>query len=151
MTDNPHPTTTDGSSNVPGGHDDDYDGSAVPRHTGESELSDDDLAMAQALGQGLTHLQVAEAFKCSTKTIQRRLANQAFCAEISRERTRRLEHISGQLGQLATAAIGTLEELTQDGVGSSDRLRATQIILAQLLRYSGHLGNADNRAAARPA
>jgi cellulase/cellobiase CelA1 len=97
-------------------------------------LSDQDVLLVTALGQGHTHASAAKLLGVSTKTVQRRLANRNFAAAVERERHLRFEQIERALSRAAVGAAQALVDATQSE-RDSDRIRAAEAILNQYGRF----------------
>lgn len=69
-----------------------------------------DEVLIDALAAGLTHAEAGVLAGVSSKTVQRRLHDGVFAARVGRDRSMRLEEISGQLTAMAPTAIGVLRE-----------------------------------------
>jgi hypothetical protein len=104
-------------------------------HHHQTCLTERDLVLAQAIGHGQTHAQAAALAGLSTKTIQRRLADPAFAAEVQRQRRHHYDQIAGTLAQAATQATQTLVEVMGAENPLAHRLRAAEAILGHNTRY----------------
>ncbi len=74
----------------------------------------DDLIVA-ALAAGASYSEAAAAARVSRKTVQRRMADAAFRAEVASARSEVIEAVKGQLLGAAPAAIRTLAEVGASG------------------------------------
>jgi predicted hydrolase (HD superfamily) len=80
------------------------------------EWSDADEFILGGLAAGLTHAEAGELAGVSAKTVQRRLRDDAFAAEVGRRRAEQVERITGRLTELSVRAVATLERV---GAGNS--------------------------------
>lgn len=92
----------------------------------------DELILA-GLAAGMTHAEAAELASTSTKTIQRRLADERFAAEVARRRSQQVERITGRLTELSIRAVDTLDTALDDD-SPTIRLRAADLTLNWLVR-----------------
>ena len=73
------------------------------------EFSDRDEIMLNALSAGLTHAEAGGMAGLSAKSVQRRLRNARFRAEVARRRMARVEALSGRLTTLGQTSLSVLE------------------------------------------
>ena len=86
-----------------------------------------------ALAIGATHAEAAALASVSTKSVQRRLGDPAFAAELARRRAVRLDDVTGRLTGLATTALDVIADLMESG-SPVVRLRAAEQALQWLTR-----------------
>ncbi len=98
-----------------------------------TEWDDNDELIIGGLSAGLTHADAADLAGVSTKTVQRRLADERFVAEVARRRGQQVERVTGQLSQLSVRAVDTLESALGDE-SPTIRLRAADLTLNWLVR-----------------
>jgi hypothetical protein len=97
------------------------------------ELSVDDELILAGLVAGLTHAEAGALADRSAKSVQRRLGDAAFAAEVTRRRAEQVERVAGRLTALSDRAVAVLgASLTDDRAVS--RLRAADLILSWTLR-----------------
>jgi len=92
-----------------------------------------DELILSGLAAGMTHAEAAELAEVSSKTVQRRMSDDDFAAEVGRRRSQQVERITGRLTELSVHAVDTLN----DGLGDESatiRLRAADLTLTWLLR-----------------
>jgi hypothetical protein len=105
-------------------------------------ISERDRLIAVALGRGFTYEKAGELAGVSSKTVQRRLADPAFVAAVSRERRRAFEMVSGALTHCTLEAIKTLVAVMRSE-GPADQRRAAEAILNLNSRYHRQLFDHD--------
>jgi hypothetical protein len=84
---------------------------------------------------GGTYKQAAKEAVVSVKTVQRRMGDPAFRAELDRRQAARLDEIAAGLSSLGTTALATVEELMGPENKPSVRLGAARASLDLILRY----------------
>jgi hypothetical protein len=92
-----------------------------------------DELILSGLAAGLTHTETAELANVSSKTIQRRVTDEAFATEIARRRGQQVERITGRLSELSSHAVDTLTEALDDD-SPTIRLRAADLTLNWLVK-----------------
>jgi hypothetical protein len=92
-----------------------------------------DEVLIAALAAGMTHAMAGTLAGVASKTVQRRLSNDSFVAEIARRRAVRVDEVTGRLSELSVRALEVLEECL---VSSSPtvRLRAAEMTFAWFRR-----------------
>ena len=102
--------------------------------TDDSNRSPDDELILELLGEGFSHAQVAMHCSVSTKTVQRRLRDPAFAAEVTERRRQRVAATALRLVRLGDVAVGVISDLF---VSESDpvRLQAARLALDLGRRY----------------
>ena len=98
-----------------------------------TEWSDTDELILGGLAAGLTHAEAGELASVSAKTVQRRLRDDAFAAEVGRRRSEQVERITGRLTELSVRAVATLERGLDD-LSVYPRLRAADLTLNWLVK-----------------
>ena len=106
----------------------------------ERRWSAKDELILSGLAAGMTHDEAAAFASVSTKTIQRRLAEAEFAAEVVRRRTEHVERMTGRLTTLSDRAVDTIEAALEDDEAPI-RLRAAHLTLNWMvkLRRGGDL------------
>jgi len=102
----------------------------------EDDWSDRDEVILAGLAAGMTHAAVAAVAGVSTKTVQRRIGDEAFAAEVSRRRGEQVERVTGRLTELSVRAVDTLEAALDDE-SPTIRIRAADMTLNWLVRLRG--------------
>jgi hypothetical protein len=97
------------------------------------DWNDSDELILSGLAAGLTHAETAELANVSSKTVQRRLSNDAFAAEVARRRGQQVERITGRLSELSSRAVDTLTDALGDD-SATIRLRAADLTLNWLVK-----------------
>jgi hypothetical protein len=97
------------------------------------DWNDSDELILSGLAAGLTHAETAELANVSSKTVQRRLSNDAFAAEVARRRGQQVERITGRLSELSSRAVDTLTDALGDD-SAAIRLRAADLTLNWLVK-----------------
>jgi hypothetical protein len=82
------------------------------------EWSDTDELILGGLAAGLTHAEAGELAGVSAKTVQRRLRDDVFAAEVGRRRAEQVERITGRLTELSGHCC------VDRSAGAADRRRA---------------------------
>ena len=99
----------------------------------EHEWSASDELILSGLAAGMTHEDAAAFASVSTKTVQRRLADADFAAEVVRRRTEHVERMTGRLTTLSGRAVDTIEAALDDDLAPI-RLRAADLTLTWMVR-----------------
>lgn len=105
----------------------------------------DEVVLA-ALAAGHTYSQAAKIAGLSTKTVQRRMADPLFRAELDELKLQVVQQTAASLGDAATAAVSTLKKL----LVSKDeyvRLKAANSLLDVSIRYRETLEVSERLAA----
>lgn len=97
------------------------------------DWSDQDEVILVGLAAGMTHAAVAAVAGVSTKTVQRRVGDEAFAAEVSRRRGEQVERVTGRLTELSVRAVDTLD-VALDDESPTIRIRAADMTLNWLVR-----------------
>jgi hypothetical protein len=92
----------------------------------------DELVLC-GLAAGMTHAETAELANVSTKTVQRRMSDNKFTAEVARRRGEQVERITGRLSELSVRAVDTLNDSLADD-SATIRLRAADLALNWLVK-----------------
>ena len=102
--------------------------------TDDSNRSPDDELILELLGEGFSHAQVATHCSVSTKTVQRRLRDPAFAAEVTERRRQRVAATALRLVRLGDDAVGVITDLF-DSESDPVRLQAARLALDPGRRY----------------
>jgi hypothetical protein len=97
------------------------------------DWTDTDELILASLASGMTHAEAARVADVSTKTVQRRVADNDFSDEVARRRREQVEQVTGQLTRLSVRAAETLE-LALDDDAASIRLKAVDLTFSWLIR-----------------
>lgn len=97
------------------------------------DWSDQDEVILVGLAAGMTHAAVAAVAGVSTKTVQRRVGDEAFAAEVSRRRGEQVERVTGRLTELSVRAVDALD-VALDDESPTIRIRAADMTLNWLVR-----------------
>ena len=100
----------------------------------DSDRSPDDELILELLGEGFSHAQVGMHCFVSTKTIQRRLRDPAFAAEVTERRRQRVAATALRLVRMGDDAAGVISDLLVSG-SDSVRLQAARLALDLGRRY----------------
>ena len=99
---------------------------------GDEWAVEDELLLA-GLATGLTHVEVAALAGVSSKTVQRRVRDPRFAAEVRARKAARVERITGRLVELSERAVTVLESGLGDEAAPI-RLRAADLVLGWSVR-----------------
>ena len=92
-----------------------------------------DAVLLDYLAAGWSHEQVAAAASVSSKTVQRRLRDRAFAAELGRRRAARMEALTARLSAITDDAVSVIVA-SFESKSSAVRLRAADLALTWALR-----------------
>ncbi len=87
----------------------------------------DDL-LIDALARGATNVEAADRARVSTRTVTRRLENDAFAARVRQRRHELWDQASGATADHLTEAIATIVDVMREG-DAGQRLRAATALL----------------------
>ena len=99
---------------------------------GDDWAVEDELLLT-GLATGLTHVEAAALAGLSSKTVQRRVRDPRFAAEVRARKAARVERITGRLVELSERAVTVLESGLGDEAAPI-RLRAADLVLGWSVR-----------------
>lgn len=94
----------------------------------------DDVIIA-ALADGLNYQAAGDAAGVSARTVRRRMADEAFAAEVSARRSERISEITALLVDQGANAVQALHRALDPEEDIYPRLRAAQVALNLILKY----------------
>jgi hypothetical protein len=108
--------------------------SKVSREAADRWSAEDELIL-DALAAGLSYPEAGARARVTDRTVQRRMKDIAFAAEVSRRRWERVRRLTGSLTNLGDDAVEAIRDSLLSPA-SAQRLRAAHLALTLAIRFS---------------